>query len=617
DEANVGKDEDDYDHDHDDERTKSNNYGDDFVHPKFSTHDDEAKQDEEVNEEDSFDPRVQTPSHVESTDDEDSDDVIQDANVEGDMINEEETHEEVEANVLYRDVNVNLEGRDTMMTDALLPNVQATQETEDTHVILTAPINPEGQQQSSSVSSGFVSNMLNPRPDTGIDSIFNLNTEATSLVDVPVTTIAEPPLVFATTLPPPPTPLITHMQQTPVPTPTIIPSSSLQDLPNFGSLFGFDHKHKTLETEFSEFKQTYQFAETVSSIPGIVDAYLANKMNEAVKTTVQLQSDRLRDEAQAENEDFLNKLDDNIKKIIKDQVKQQVKAQVSKILSKIEKTVNEQLEAEVMTRSSTESKTSLVIAANLSELELKKILIEKMESNKLRDDEDKDEEPSAGSNWWSKRRRARKEPKSTSAPKEKTSKTTGKSTNGSKSKHKSVGESAHTEEPMHTDKDLEEPTHQEFDIGATEEQSNEETSQHPDWFQKLAKIPTPHRDWNKTLPVVHGPVQPWLSNLAREEAGPTFELMKGTCKSLVELEYFFEEDYKATTDQLDWHNPEGQQYPHDLRKPLPLIPNSRGRQVIPFDHFINNDLAYLSGGVSSRTYATSVTKTKAADYGHI
>ncbi|GJZ17782.1 hypothetical protein Tco_0553905 [Tanacetum coccineum] len=69
-------------------------------------------------------------------------------------------------------------------------------------------------------------------------------------------------------------------------------------------------------------------------------------------------------------------------------------------------------------------------------------------------------------------------------------------------------------------------------------------------------------------------------------AGPTFELMKGTCKSLVELEYFFEEVYKATTDQLDWHNPKGQQYPHDLRKPLPLIPNSRGRQVIPFDHFI-------------------------------
>ncbi|GJV18689.1 hypothetical protein Tco_1367709 [Tanacetum coccineum] len=138
--------------------------------------------DDDKDEEDSFDPRVQTPSHVESTDDEDSDDVIQDANVEGDMINEEETREEVEANVLYWDVNVNLEGRDTVITDALLPNVQETQETEDTHVILIASINPEGQHQSSFVSSGFVSNMLNPRPDTSIDSIFNLNIEATSLI---------------------------------------------------------------------------------------------------------------------------------------------------------------------------------------------------------------------------------------------------------------------------------------------------------------------------------------------------------------------------------------------------------------------------------------------------
>ncbi|GJX54091.1 hypothetical protein Tco_0282460 [Tanacetum coccineum] len=66
-------------------------------------------------------------------------------------------------------------------------------------------------------------------------------------------------------------------------------------------------------------------------------------------------------------------------------------------------------------------------------------------------------------------------------------------------------------------------------------------------------------------------------------AGPTFELMKGSCKSLTELEYFLEEVYKATTEQLDWTNPKGQQYPHDLRKPLLL-------------------------------YATSVTKTKAADY---
>ncbi|GKE39731.1 hypothetical protein Tco_1463136, partial [Tanacetum coccineum] len=184
---------------------------------------------------------------------------------------------------------------------------------------------------------------------------------------------------------------------------------------------------------------------------------------------------------------------------------------------KIKKTANEQLEAEVLTRSSNESKTSHVVAANLSELELKKIFIDKMESNKSihrsdeqknlykalvdayesdklildtyrdtvsfkirRDDEDKDEEPFTGSNRGSKRGRAGKEPESTSAPKEKTSKTTGKSTKGFKSYHKSAGESAQAKEPMHTAKDLEEPTHQEFETGVTEYQPNKETSQLPD-----------------------------------------------------------------------------------------------------------------------------------------
>nr|GFA81246.1 hypothetical protein [Tanacetum cinerariifolium] len=93
--------------------------------------------------------------------------------------------------------------------------------------------------------------------------------------------------------------------------------------------------------------------------------------------------------------------------------------------------------------------------------------------------------------------------------------------------------------------------------------------------------------------------------------------MRRSCTSLTELEYHLEEVYKATTDQLDWVNPEGQQYPHNLLQPLPLILDNRGRRVIPFAHFINNDLDYLRGGASSRKYTTSVTKTKAADYGHI
>ncbi|GJU42036.1 hypothetical protein Tco_1194993 [Tanacetum coccineum] len=133
---------------------------------------------------------------------------------------------------------------------------------------------------------------------------------------------------------------------------------------------------------------------------------------------------------------------------------------------------------------------------------------------------------------------------------------------------------------------LEAPAHQEFETGVQDEQAEEES-----------------------VPAVHESVQPWLSNLAQQDpresfdeltdstfdfsafvmnrlnvqtltpellAGPTFELMKGTCKSLTELEYFCEEVYKATTEKLDWINPEGRQYPHDLRQPLPLVPNSQG-----------------------------------------
>nr|GEZ70979.1 hypothetical protein [Tanacetum cinerariifolium] len=63
-----------------------------------------------------------------------------------------------------------------------------------------------------------------------------------------------------------------------------------------------------------------------------------------------------------------------------------------------------------------------------------------------------------------------------------------------------------------------------------------------------------------------------IDNLTQEIlVGPTFNLLKGTCKSFVKLEYHFEECYKAVTDQLDWNNPTCHEYSFDLSKPLPLI----------------------------------------------
>ncbi|GJR55423.1 hypothetical protein Tco_1405944, partial [Tanacetum coccineum] len=149
---------------------------------------------------------------------------------------------------------------------------------------------------------------------------------------------------------------------------------------------------------------------------------------------------------------------------------------------------------------------------------------------------------------------------------------------------------------MHNAEDLEEPAHQEFDARFTKDQPIDETTQHHDC---LVRKEDTRNSFNELIdtPLYFSAFvmnQLKVDTLTPELlVGPTFELMKRSCKVLVELKYFLQEVYKATTDQLDWNNPEGQQYPHDMRKPLPLIPNSQGRCVIPFDHFINNDLAYL------------------------
>ncbi|GJU74693.1 hypothetical protein Tco_1266098 [Tanacetum coccineum] len=105
-----------------------------------------------------------------------------------------------------------------------------------------------------------------------------------------------------------------------------------------------------------------------------------------------------------------------------------------------------------------------------------------------------------------------------------------------------------------------------------------------------------------------------ISKLIKADlVGPVYNLLKGACKSCVELEYNMEECYRALSDQLDWNNPEGNCCPYDLNKPLPLH-ESRGRLTNPADFFFNNDLEYLRGGSTNIKYTASITKTKAAKY---
>nr|GFB66688.1 hypothetical protein [Tanacetum cinerariifolium] len=170
---------------------------------------------------------------------------------------------------------------------------------------------------------------------------------------------------------------------------------------------------------------------------------------------------------------------------------------------------------------------------------------------------------------------------SASTPSETATGSAGRSTTGSQSRQLSTSESAFAEEPVQTTCQMEEPSHPVFETGA-EDQPSVQTSQHSEWFSQPRRPPSSNRDWNKTLPTAQGDAQSWISILARQTdarssfnelldtpidfsnfimnrlnvdtltpallAGPTYELMRGSCNSLTELEYHLEEVYKATTD---------------------------------------------------------------------
>ncbi|GJT77846.1 hypothetical protein Tco_1044571 [Tanacetum coccineum] len=134
-----------------------------------------------------------------------------------------------------------------------------------------------------------------------------------------------------------------------------------------------------------------------------------------------------------------------------------------------------------------------------------------------------------------------------------------------------------------------------------------------DWFKKPERPPTLDPEWNECKKVKDKPTQKWLSNFDKtEKPSKTFDDLMSTLTDFNAFENI-EECYKALTHQLDGNNPKGDRYPFDLSKPLPLV-KSGIRQIVPVDYFFNNDLAYLQGGSTGRTYTTSLTKTKDAKY---
>ncbi|GJT77862.1 hypothetical protein Tco_1044587 [Tanacetum coccineum] len=391
--------------------------------------------------------------------------------------------------------------------------------------------------QSSLVSSDFTSKLLNlenPSPDDSeIASLMN-----TATIPPPLPSINPP-----------------RQQTTSTPTPTTSEATTVvPELLDFASVFRFNDRVTNLERDLLELKQVDQYAQAISSIPAIVDRYMDNKLGEAIHKEIQSHIAECREEAQAEKQEYIDNVDSTVRTIIREEVKTQLPKILPKVVSDfatpvIKRNVTESLEATVLARSSSQPKSTYEVVASLLEYELTKILLDKMEESKShlradykkelydalvksyktdkdlfntygevfrlkrsRDDKDKDQDPSAGSDRGTKRRKSSKE--------------------------------------AELSRDSRVQQDQEFDMRNNDEQPADKEVSKADWFKKPERPPTPDSDWNKRHHVDFRPPQTWISQVSHAKesqilVGPIFELLKGTYKSLTELEYHLEECSKA------------------------------------------------------------------------
>ncbi|GJR97301.1 reverse transcriptase domain-containing protein [Tanacetum coccineum] len=411
-----------------------------------------------------------------------------------------------------------------------------------------------------------------------------------------------------------------------------------------------------------------------------LDDLLSTRIGYATRTALQSYTKEFEKKAQEERKLYI----DVVEKLVKDIIKDEVKSQLPQILPKevsefatpvIQSTINESLENIILVKSSSQPKSTYEATTSLTEFELKKILLDKIEKSKSyqatpkhkelydglvksynldkdlfssygnvyslkrdREDEDKDEDPPAGSNKGLKKRKTNKDAKPPKGSKSKESKLS--SSKGTKPLPKSsdkacpplkklkgenallydskrtmfignlpfdvkdeglyqlfssfknlkdcieaiqVCKSTQAEELVFEAADTKMQQDQRSEFGHTVDKPDGEAAPKSDWFKKPNKPSTPDRAWNDGKSIDFKPPQKWISNIAKARQPP--------------------------------RTPERHEYPFDLSKPLSLI-EVQGFQVVPVDYFFNNNLEYLKGGSSSRNYTTSI-KTKAAKYDNI
>ncbi|GJX30634.1 hypothetical protein Tco_0238713 [Tanacetum coccineum] len=173
----------------------------------------------------------------------------------------------------------------------------------------------------------------------------------------------------------------------------------------------------------------------------------------------------------------------------------------------------------------------------------------------------------------------------------------------------------------------------------------------PTWFKDSPRpetLDSPDPIWSKEPSADEGPEQTWFIDLEKNAKdladfddilgttfyfsnfvkhrfqkdtltkadleGPVYQLLKGTCRSFIELEYHLEQRYLTFFEQLDWINHEGDNTPKDFSNPLPLV-GAPNHLYIQATYFFNKDLKCLrTENLEEKKYSASTIKTRAIRY---
>ncbi|GKC29913.1 hypothetical protein Tco_1037207, partial [Tanacetum coccineum] len=394
---------------------------------------------------------------------------------------------------------------------------------EDVHVTLTAVHDKQktdGTLESSSVSSNFISKLLNL--DNTPPLLDETSSQTSSLFIIPV--IAIPEITSTITVPPPP-PFFNPLQVT------------------------------NLEKDLSEMKQVDQYAQAISLIPAIVDRYNDNKLEEAINKAILAYNLDCKQEAQDDKNEYIGLVDTSMRTI----VKEEVTTQLPQLLPQ-------------------------ATAASLSKFELTKMLIEKKENNKSYDKADhKRELYEALVKGLEMTKTKIKTPSLDQTEGRKEGSQARKLSHPEIQDQRKISLQVPLKIPptLNTSHPASLPMQRSQVILLKTHKCNmikslsRETMMNNPMTRRLPRLTVtraeePRTSFDELMDTSFDFYAFVLNRLNITDLtqeilfGPEFNLLKDTCKSITELKYNLKECSKATTERLDWHNPEGKPYATNL-----------------------------------------------------